>query len=371
LLKSDGDKVSKAEELISHGDNISSKELLLQVIKNTPDKYEYKYIRDGNLYIECWDQTEFIHVVNWYTNTLGKDTKIFWIQNVYPKAYYLIAQIYLEEKNYKKAFQALKLGYKLQSSHPRYHLIAGKIYSKMNNHETALEYYNKINIDDLFVSDTIRAIALRSIGYEHIELQDFGSAELVFLESLKYDSNNEVALNELQYIKENAKNDKVINNELNTYKKQKMEPLGGWLAVVSIGLVLHSIYTFFHLIDLVEYAKKIDWSFLWGREFLVILSVILELGIQIYMLIFSVILIFLFYQRTKIFPRLFIVYLSILLTLGLLQVIAATAPIFPSYVSDGASVFLFRVFIISLISVPYFLKSKRVKKTFIARINQS
>ena len=146
------------------------------------------------------------------------------------------------------------------------------------------------------------------------------------------------------------------------------ERIGGWLYLVAIGMILSPIMNALHVKQLVEAAKNANWSIIWAQGPVTVLSVLFEFGIQGYMLIFSIILAGLFFSRAKSLPKMFVIYVVSIFLLGVVgAVITAFVPNITPQLVGEAIAFPISVFILGLIWIPYFLKSKRVKRTFVVQ----
>src|SRR5262249_15010866 len=80
----------------------------------------------------------------------------------------------------------------------------GFILNQMGNPTDGLSAYNKaLQLSESFDSSQgMKAIALRGIGFAQIELHDYEAARNAFRQSLQVEPNNEIALRELEYIRQ-------------------------------------------------------------------------------------------------------------------------------------------------------------------------
>lgn len=65
----DVEKVNRAIQARSQNDLSMARQLLEEVVANTPQYYVYSYEEGDRLFIRFWDQDEFIH----YVTGLGAD----------------------------------------------------------------------------------------------------------------------------------------------------------------------------------------------------------------------------------------------------------------------------------------------------------
>lgn len=147
---------------------------------------------------------------------------------------------------------------------------------------------------------------------------------------------------------------------------QPGENIGGWLYLVAIGIVLGPIMNVLHVKQLIEAAQKANWDLVWQQGPMTMLSIIFEFAVQGYMLVFSILLAGLFFGKKKSFPRMFVIYVVSIFVLGVVGVfIAASIPNITPQLVGEAIAFPVYVLIFGLIWIPYFLRSKRVKRTFV------
>lgn len=157
-------------------------------------------------------------------------------------------------------------------------------------------------------------------------------------------------------------------------KDVNAKPIGGWLILVAIGLVLSPIILMAGLITDDGYFDAYTWSTLWnteevnGKAYIVLIA--FELIINIVRVVFCVIVIILFFERRSIVPRLMVILYAG--TLGFIVFDAIVAYSIDSSVFTSADDYettkeiigsIFR----AAIWIPYFMISDRVKHTFVKR----
>lgn len=149
--------------------------------------------------------------------------------------------------------------------------------------------------------------------------------------------------------------------------------IGGWLVLVAIGLVVRPVILVAHLTTGYTAVFQADtWASLTspgGASYHPIWSVVLlgEVLTNIGLLVFSILLLVLFFRMNRIFPKLAMAYFAIaVLTAG---ADAAVVPMLPTVtdeiVQDGSQE-LFRATIQALIWIPYLALSRRVHATFVS-----
>lgn len=200
----EAERVADAVELILAKKYDDAKPILLDVIRNAPnpEDYIFQYEADNKLYIKFWNQVLFVHYVTWTKNLKNNYKSIIWIPCAYPKAYFNLGFIYLEEKSPQKALEYLEIGQRFEKTNPSFEIEKAQAHIQLNNLKYALELYNKVcEINEYTTSNNV-ATALRGKGFIYIEQGELDLAEESYIESQRFDPNSEIAANELKYIAE-------------------------------------------------------------------------------------------------------------------------------------------------------------------------
>lgn len=148
--------------------------------------------------------------------------------------------------------------------------------------------------------------------------------------------------------------------------------LGGWLVLVQIGLILTILVQLLYLPEFyLIVSDSENWNVfisreseyyhpLWGPMF------IIETVFSILLLGFTVFTLYMFYRKKSILPRLMIILYSANLFYWVMDVILLYQIPLAREMEDGSSIRdMFTTLITCAIWIPYFLKSKRVKNTFV------
>ena len=194
----DAEKVDKAIELLLNGDQLEASNLLEEVIKNTPQDYRHKYEEDGNLFIKFWDLTEFTRYVDIYKDE--QDGSISWLLNAYPRAYYILGCLSVQQKNYHEAIKYLEAADRLEPNNPSILLEKAVAYLTIGDPAKALSLNERVLEVGPLVTEEDRAMALRGKGVALIDLGQLDAAEKALEESLKYEPDSRIAHGELDYI---------------------------------------------------------------------------------------------------------------------------------------------------------------------------
>jgi len=162
------------------------------------------------------------------------------------------------------------------------------------------------------------------------------------------------------------------DNIENSLEEKKIEGLGGWLILVCLGLFFSIIKGIFAIYDFKPYFSLEVWKYLSdpsseGYHFLYRYALIFDLTSNIVLVIFIATLLVLFFRKRSNFPKLIIVlYITcIVVTIVDTFLWSIISGSFSLAMGSGSVLSTFLVIIEYLIWTMYFLKSKRVKNTFI------
>ena len=151
----------------------------------------------------------------------------------------------------------------------------------------------------------------------------------------------------------------------------RLEGLGGWLVLVAIGLFSRPLFSLASLVN--DYARFFDARV---TETLTDAAsadhapgfgalICAEISALILFFIASIWLLVLFFQKRRLFPKVFNILMISALVWGVLDIVWADV-VFPNATDDGSSMKeLIRTFIGCLIWIPYMLTSRRVEVTFV------
>jgi transglutaminase-like putative cysteine protease len=145
--------------------------------------------------------------------------------------------------------------------------------------------------------------------------------------------------------------------------------LGGWLSIPGIGITLNPLIILVAALKQEIYTDKI-WQGIQqnAHSLLLNLSVIFTVVFNVMLFVFSIFILVSFYKRRDFFPKYYIAFLIFSFLITLLDTIASI------YINKlvnneilGASEFysVLRIGIFAAIWITYFIKSERVKQTFV------
>ncbi len=160
--------------------------------------------------------------------------------------------------------------------------------------------------------------------------------------------------------------------DISSTSNQSM-PIGGWLVLIAIKLVLSPLFLFVQLYrESSNFLNKSIWQLLTSsssstHEVASAYIVIFELMYNVVFFVFSILVTILFFKKRTILPRLIIIYYALVFLVPLIDSLALY--LFTDLKSSTAEInqetaSAVRDFIYCCIWIPYFLISKRVKNTF-------
>lgn len=191
--------VNRAMQHIQQQDNASATAILQDVVSRTPTHYQERYQYNQSLYIKFWDSSEFMSYVVWMEQ-MGIQQSVHWVLNAYPRAYCMLAYLSVEAGDMDKAMQWLNQGLQLDPTHPKLNHEMAQVWMRLGNHAQAKALYDRLLASQRLIDPKLRAVCLRGKGYTLIELDDLDMAEQAFNDSLTFDPQNQLAINELLYI---------------------------------------------------------------------------------------------------------------------------------------------------------------------------
>lgn len=147
--------------------------------------------------------------------------------------------------------------------------------------------------------------------------------------------------------------------------------LGGWLVLVQIGLYGSILLTIFQIINTIPMFNSESWWMLTSPHSPVyhplwVPLIIFETIYAFAMIIFCIFILVRFYQKKAIVPRLMIVFYSVsLLCVTIDTLLYLQIPFLAELETGNPYKDMIRSAIGSAIWIPYFLKSVRVRNTFV------
>ncbi|WP_129692139.1 DUF2569 family protein [Gottfriedia acidiceleris] len=146
--------------------------------------------------------------------------------------------------------------------------------------------------------------------------------------------------------------------------KPKYKGIGGWLILIMIGLIIRFIYSTLYTLVILTYTLPKYWSYLIKPDYTLWATGFIIASVDsILLVIVPIILLVLMFKKSRLFPKVMIIWLISEAVLGLLITVFEIS-IYSNI--TGYDLFRYSIPIISaVILVPYFHVSKRVKATFL------
>jgi tetratricopeptide (TPR) repeat protein len=199
----DAELVNDAVRYIQQREMEQARRVLLDVITRAPapGNYVHEFEADGKLHIKFWELTEFLAYVARMKSGEIPERDLVWLGNAYPRAYYYLGYLEIEDRNFQAALRYLDQGLLLDPACARLKCEKAQALIRTGRQREALQAYDEVlaNAGGRLASSE-RALALRGRGYVLIDLDRLDEAEAVFQESLKFEPDSKVARDELAYI---------------------------------------------------------------------------------------------------------------------------------------------------------------------------
>lgn len=197
----DAELVDQALGQLVQGSVDGPQRMLLDVVSRTPEPYVQSFERNGTLHIKFWDMEDFTHYILLHKEQIERDRQeVVWLKNAYPRAHYFLGFIQVKLGNNAEAIRWLDAGRKLQPDQPLFLVEKAKALSGLRRFEESLALYAEVANLGPELLRSIRATAVRGMGFQLIELGVLDQAEAAFHASLKLDPGSEIARHELVYI---------------------------------------------------------------------------------------------------------------------------------------------------------------------------
>jgi tetratricopeptide (TPR) repeat protein len=200
LLVVDPNFNRRADALIGRRQLSRAQALLEGAIREMPAGW--KPIRDGDPFVRVafWAEDEFLTYTG--KHKAAGDKSVMWVAGSYPKAWYQLAVIAVEQVDFEDALTCLDAGIELEPDHPELWSEKGYVLGRLERHSEALDCYVRAAAVRDWASAAQVARAWRGQGVQLIDLNRLDEAESALRRSLEFEPGNEIALVELEYIAE-------------------------------------------------------------------------------------------------------------------------------------------------------------------------
>jgi hypothetical protein len=143
-----------------------------------------------------------------------------------------------------------------------------------------------------------------------------------------------------------------------------LDGINGWLILPAIGLAFSPVAMLFHIGMNVFVMVQSSYGFVTAKNPALAVLLRTEIILDIVLIAIVFVLNYLFWAKKKIFPKALIALLSVNLLLGIGDHLATVA-VMPGADRTNGMILVSRAIVIAAIWIPYFLKSERVRQTFI------
>lgn len=193
------DEVSEAAMLIMDNKLEKGEELLKNVIKSMPAKWQAMKETGGQIAYAFWDMQDFQSFVQ-FQSTAKNKKDVVWVHPSYSRAYYYLAYIRIERGETDAALAMLDKSLSLEPDNPHAMCEKAQVLANIGRIDEAIGLFQKASGCRPWSPPQMKARALRGVGFSYIEKGELDNAEEMFLKSLEFDPGNRHALNELGYI---------------------------------------------------------------------------------------------------------------------------------------------------------------------------
>lgn len=202
----DTEIVDQALQHIIAGRLPQAEQLLLEVVSRAPapENYVRQWESDGALHIKLWDMESFLFYITRYEEQPPPPEvapkQIFWVVCAYPRAFYYLGFIYVARGDHQTAIKFLDAGARLEPDNAKFDLEKAQALAHSGQREATIEQFEKVVARGGEVLPSDRAVALRGLAVQYIDLERLDEAENFLRQSLGLEPDNKIAINELGYI---------------------------------------------------------------------------------------------------------------------------------------------------------------------------
>ena len=194
------DIVSIAESMIQAGKRSEPENLLKDFISQMPSDWKPIEVSEATINIAYWSIEEFMSHAPYFDPDGSKKT-VFWVNASYSKAFYLLAFIHVERKDWFTAMAFIDQALSLEPDHPLLLCEKALILLHLGRHQESYDLFTIAAEIRPWAPLSQIAKALRGAAVALIDLKRLDEAEALLKKSLEIEPENKVALNELNYIK--------------------------------------------------------------------------------------------------------------------------------------------------------------------------
>jgi tetratricopeptide (TPR) repeat protein len=193
--------VEFADSMIHRGEYLEAEQLLTKAVALMPCDWKPATETADFLKIAFWNTSEFETYVEFHRAEPGGKS-LMWTYPSYSKAYFLLAYLAAERKDFDQALDAVSKGLDLEPDHPKMLCEKGFLLRHLNRPEEALETYQRAASARALTPLLVKADSLRGQGFALLDLNRLAEAEKVLKDSLALEPNSDAATDALDYISE-------------------------------------------------------------------------------------------------------------------------------------------------------------------------
>jgi tetratricopeptide (TPR) repeat protein len=188
-----------AESMIKEGKRTDPENILKDFVSKIPPDWEPVKVSETAINIAYWNMEEFINHAPHYDPDDSRKM-VVWVTPSYSKAFYLLAFIYVERKDWFKAMSFIDQAISLEPDLPLLLREKAMILSRLGRHQEAHDLFSSAAEIRPWAPLNQKARALRGAAIALIDLKRTDEAEELLKKSLEIEPDSTVALNELDYI---------------------------------------------------------------------------------------------------------------------------------------------------------------------------
>lgn len=187
--------------------------------------------------IAFWDQDEFFAHSRHLTSLGPLEKSILWVPGSYSHAWHILGVIASKQGQWERALFCLDCGLELEPDHPDHWSEKGFVLGKLKRHEESLQCYIRASTLRAWAPRPQIARALRGQGVQLVDLERLDEAEAALQRSLEFEPGNDLALQELEYIRQLRDDQAKRKKELPWFMRALLEPPTDPLTVQLMALV--------------------------------------------------------------------------------------------------------------------------------------
>jgi tetratricopeptide (TPR) repeat protein len=188
-----------AESMIQKGKRTEPEDLLKEFVSKIPSEWKPVHVSDTVINIAYWSTEEFMRHAPHYDPD-GSKKMVVWATPSYSKAFYLLAFINVERKDWFTAMAFIDQAISLEPDHPLLLCEKALILLHLGRYKEAYDLFTIASEIRPWAPLNQRARALRGAAVALIDLERLDEAEELLKKSLEIEPENKAAINELNYI---------------------------------------------------------------------------------------------------------------------------------------------------------------------------